>query len=389
MFDDWTDFKAKILNLKGLAHVGISNIITRLIPGIFWFYMATLLGEEGYGEISYLLAVGSIVYSISFLGIGNTIIVHTAKEEKIQSSLYALGSISGIIGSIIIYFIFQNIGVSIFVIGASIFGILISEALGLKSYKDFAKFQISQRILMVILAISLYQVLGLDGVIIGYGLSYIPFSYYIMKGLKSSKIEFQEIKNKFGFMMHSYSLSLGRTLGASADKLLIMPIFGFAFLANYQLGLQMLSVLGIVPISVYQYILPQEAIGRPHRKLKILTVILSIVIGIIAMMLGPLVLPLLFPDFEGTAEIIQIMSLGIIPMTVSFMYISKFFGTGKSKIVLIGSIVFISIQLSFIIILGEIYGIIGLALAVVLGYSTQSVFFVVADRITFKTSVKN
>jgi len=63
--------------------------------------------------------------------------------------------------------------------------------------------------------------------------------------------------------------------------------------------------------------------------------------------------------------------------------------SGKSKIVLIGSIVFISIQLSFIIILGEVYGIIGLALAVVLGYSTQSIFFVVADRITFKTSVKN
>lgn len=42
--------------LKDLTIVGVSNGLSTLIIGIFWFFMAGLLGTENYGQVSYLIA---------------------------------------------------------------------------------------------------------------------------------------------------------------------------------------------------------------------------------------------------------------------------------------------------------------------------------------------
>ena len=55
-----TSFWNKIKNFKGLkdlSSLGIGNITSSGISGVFWFYLAALIGTEGYGELSYLLAI--------------------------------------------------------------------------------------------------------------------------------------------------------------------------------------------------------------------------------------------------------------------------------------------------------------------------------------------
>ena len=41
--------------IHDLTFLGSANIIGNGITAIFWFYLAALLGPEGYGEISYFL----------------------------------------------------------------------------------------------------------------------------------------------------------------------------------------------------------------------------------------------------------------------------------------------------------------------------------------------
>ncbi len=370
--------------LKDLTIVGVSNGLSTLIIGIFWFYMAGLLGTESYGQVSYLIAAASIGYVISLFGGGNTITVYTAKEGKKQPSILFLPIVISIIAAISIYFIFGNIGISLFIIGNVIFTLVLSQLLGEKNFKLFGKVVISQKILLLLLSIGLYYQIGIDGVILGYALSFLPYSYLLYNSFKSEKITIKEIRNHFHFMMNSYGLDISRRLSLSADKLILFPLFGFSLLGNYQLGFQFLILLTIIPGSVFQYILPHYATNNTSTKLRKITVLVSIGLVILGVFVAPIIIELLFPQYDQAIEIIQIMSFAIIPISANYMYVAKFLGQERSKIVLIGSVIFVSIQFSGIYLLGEIFGINGAAIALVLGASSQSIFFVLSDKFFIK-----
>ena len=112
-----TNSKSKI---KEVLNVGIGNVAASAISAIFWLYVATILGTEKYGEISYLLAIANIAYVVCFLGSGNTITVFTAKENKIQSTIYVVTVFSGAISSLVIFFLFSNEVIALYIFGAVI-----------------------------------------------------------------------------------------------------------------------------------------------------------------------------------------------------------------------------------------------------------------------------
>ena len=373
-------FKSIIKRLKDLTTVGVANIITSAIGGIFWFYIASLVGVENYGEISYFIAIAGIAGVISFLGAGTTITVYTAKGEKIESAVFSISIISSIITSTIVFFIFYNLGASLYSLGFVIFGLATSELLGKKLYRNYSIAIITQRILMVALAVSFYVLLGSTGVILGIALSFFPYSIRLYHGFKSSKIDYSVVKSKWTFMMNNYILDLSRTFSGSIDKLIIAPLFGFTLLGNYQLGVQFLAVLALIPNVVYQYVLPQDASGKPKDVLKKATILVSILLLILGVLLAPLVVPLLFPKFTDAVEVVQIMSFAIIPASINLMYISKFLGRENSKIVLISSGISIITQILGMVLLGQLLGIKGVAIAYVLGASLEALFLVAVNK---------
>jgi len=224
MTSDWNSIWKSISKLRDLTTLGIANIGATAILGIFWFYIASLLGTEGYGEVSYFLAIAGVAYIIAMFGTGNTIIVYTAKEKKIQSSLYFLALISSLITSLIVFIIFNHLGVSLFVIGSVIFGIATTELFGMKLYKKYSKYLITQKVLTVIFALGFYYIIGIDGIILGYALSFFPFVKIIYLGLKSSKPNLENIKLKFNFMMYSNALEITKRLSFTLDKLIIFQL---------------------------------------------------------------------------------------------------------------------------------------------------------------------
>lgn len=384
MREKFDRIKAVFTRFRGLATLGFGNIISAGISAIFWFYLASLLGAENYGHVSYFIAIASISSTISFLGAGNTIIVYTAKGEKIQSPIFFISIISSAVTLIAVFIIFSQIGVSLYILGYVIFSLATSELLGKKWYGSYTKYLITQKILMIGFAISLYYFLGVEGVILGIALSFFPYSIRIYKSFKESKIDLKLIKSRFGFMMNSYALDLSRTLSGSTDKLLILPMFGFAILGHYQLGIQFLSILSIIPSIVYQFILPEDSSGNSNNKLKKYTVIFSVILAFLGITLSPFVLPALFPKFIDAIEVVQIVSLSVIPSTINLIYISKFLGKGLSKIVLIGSGFFLSIQITSIFVLGQIYGVNGVATALLIATSAEAIFLIIMNRVFYK-----
>lgn len=384
MTPSWDKIKNLPTRLKGLTEIGLANISTGIISGLFWLYMARVLGTTHYGEVSYFIAVASVGSTISFLGAGNSLLVYPAKGIKIQPPVYFLALVSASTASVIVYFIFYNIGTSLLVLGTVVFGLTTSDLLGGKSYRNYLKYFVVQRILMVGLAVSLYHIMGPNGVIIGVALANFPFLFQSYKVFKGAKIDFSLIKSRFRFIVNSYLLDISRIFSTATDKLIVAPLFGFALLGNYQLGVQFLALLGVFPSIIYQYILPHDASGNPNKKLKDLTIIVSIGLAILSILLSPIAVPPLFPKFTHAITVIQIMSLGVIPIAITNTYISKFLALEKSNIVLIGSVIFLVVQITLIILFGKFFGINGIAASFVLAQSSETTYLIIINRVKLK-----
>jgi len=384
----WKKIRDTISQVKGLYQIGLANGFGVLVSGLFWFYMATFLETENYGEISYLIAIASIVTTISLLGVGTSIIVYTAKKVKIQSAFYSIALVAGTISSIVIFFILYDFGVSLYVIGSVMFSLVISETLGKKYYKKYSIYFITQRFLLVGLALGLYFLIGVEGIILGFALSYFPYAFLLYKGFRETRIDFSLLRPRFGFIFNNYLINLSRTLSFSLDKLFIGSLFGFSLLGNYHLGIQLLALLSLVPSIVFQYILPKDASGQSSRRLKKFTILFSVVVAIFPIILAPYGIPLLFPKYEHAVSIIQIISIAIIPRTISYMYISEFLGKEKSGVIFSGAGIYLVIQISLIYILGNIYSINGVALALVIAQTSEAIFLIISKKFE-KPNIQN
>ena len=376
--------KGIVTRFKGLTAIGFANIVANVISGLFWLYIARLLGTTNYGEVSYLIAVAGIATVISFLGSGNILLVYTAKGVKIQSSVYAIALSSSAIASVILFLIFQNIGVSLFVIGNVIFGLVTNELIGQRLYKKYSVYMIGQKILGAVLAIALNHFIGHNGIILGLATSFFLPTYRIYEGFRDHKIEFSLLKARSGFIINSYIMDISRAFSTTLDKLIVAPLLGFALLGNYQLGLQFLSLLGVLPGIMFQYILPHDASGNTNRKLKKVSILFSILLAILGMTLAPVFLPVLFPKFTEATQVIQIISFSIIATTINLTYISKFLGSEKSRIVLIGSAIYLVVQIVSIIILGKTMGVNGAAIAILIANFSETAYLVTVDRFIMK-----
>ena len=94
----------KISGLKNIGIIGIGNITGSAISGLFWMYLAVLMGAENYGELGYYISIAAIATSISFMGGPMAITVLTAKKVKIESTIFLLSICGSIISAIVLYF---------------------------------------------------------------------------------------------------------------------------------------------------------------------------------------------------------------------------------------------------------------------------------------------
>ena len=376
----WKKINDFIPNARDVSTIGIVDIASNGIASIFWFYIAAVLAPEEYGQISYIIAIATIVSTVSLPGIQNALTVYGAKKVKIQSTLYLISLTLGSISSIIAFIIFSKLELSLLAIGYIVFNLVISDLLGRKLFPTYAKYIITNKILTVVLGIGLYYAIGVEGIIIGIALGAFPYFIRILKEFKVTKIDFSLVRPRLRFMMTSYATQLTGNFSGSVDKLIIAPMLGFALLGNYHLGLQFIAIFMIIPSIIYKYTLPHDASGNPNKKLKRLSLISSCGIAALGIFVTPYVVPIFFPQYSEVTEMIQILSISVVPSTINLNYVSKFLGQEKNQIILGSSLIFLPVQIVTIIILGSMFGGVGIAIAFSISVMSETLFYAIMDH---------
>jgi len=385
MKDIWNQFKIITNKFRDLSLYSIGTLVTNGIGGIFWLYMASLLGTEGYGEISYLISIAIMAGTISLAGMSNLLIVYGAKNIKIQSTIFLIGLISSvIIASIIFFVVDNNIIVSLYIIGYVIFTLVTAELIGQKLFSKYSKIIIIQKIMLVIFSIILYHLIGLQGIMLGIAISFLVFILMMYKIFREIKIDFPILKNKYKFSINSFLLDISNAFHGSLDKIIIAPILGFSLLGNYQLGLQFIGLLYLIPGMLFSYALTHDASGNSTKLVKKIIIFISIIFAVLSIILSPILLPIVFPQFTEAIVVIQIMSVSIVPSAIVSTYISKYLGSENSKIVIIGSGLYLLAQIISIIVLGHMYGLNGVALSIVISSVVHVAYFIIIDKLYYK-----
>ena len=385
---DWNLIK-RINGLKSISQIGAATAGGNAIAAFFWIYMADLMGQEDYGELGYLLSIAAIASTISIVGGQWTMSVYTAKGVRIESSLYFISIITSTVTAIVLYFLFENVGIGVYVIGVVIFNLFVAEILGKKRYKTYSKIFFLQKIILVILAILLYYILGAEGVLLAYGISFLVFTSRIISTLRNHEFNFGLLRQRFKFWMFNYIIQLSNSARAQIDILLIGPLFGFALVGNYFLGLQVLGLFLILPLIIFKYTLPQDSSGSSTKQIKIITVATSIGFALLGIFVAPEVIPLVLPEYTDTIELIPLLSLAIIPRTVTTMLMSGFLGKENNMHLLVGNLIAFSIVVLGILYLPEYFDIVGLAIAYLLSVTIQTIYLLIVYLRTAKTQNLN
>ena len=385
MEDTWNTIKDSIIGKKGLLSIGFADIVGSAISGLFWLYIASQLNPDVFGELIYFISIAGLAQMVSLLGSSNALTVYTAKNVKIQSTLFVISILAAAISLAIITIFLNRIDAGLLAVGFVVFSLVNSVILGKKLFVKYSKLVLSQKILTLILGIGLYFVFDVYGIIYGLALSYIPHLVIFVKEFSRTKIDFALLKPRKGFIINNYVMSLTAGLGGTVDKLVIAPVLGLALLGNYSLALQMLTMMMMFSAVVYKYLLPLDASGEPNKKIRQITIIISIIITVLGVTILPNVIDWLFPKYIDATDTIQIMSLAVVPGTIAILYSSKFLGMEKSKFVLTTKLVSLGVLIGGFLYFGPIYGTIGLAWIIVTISAWEAIFLFTMDR-TLKAS---
>lgn len=385
MEDTWNTIKDSIIGKKGLLSIGFADTVGSVISGLFWLYIATQLNPDVFGELIYFISIAGLAQMVSLLGSSNALTVYVAKNVKIQSTLFVISILAAAISLAIITIFLNRIDVGLLAVGFVVFSLVNSMILGKKLFVKYSKLILSQKILTLILGLGLYFVFDVYGIIYGLALSYIPHLVIFVKEFSRTKIDFALLKPRKGFIINNYVMSLIAGLGGTVDKLIIAPVLGFALLGNYSLAAQMLTMMMMFSAIVYKYLLPLDASGESNKKIRQIALVISIIITILGVTILPNVVDWLFPKFIDAKDAIQIMSLGVVPATISILYGSKFLGMEKSKIVMIPKLVSLGVIIGGFLYFGPIYGTVGLAWVIVTALTWESIFLFIMNR-TLKAS---
>ena len=379
------NFKDKLTGKSGLLSIGFADIVGSAISGLFWLYIASQLNPDIYGEIIYFISIAGLAQMVSLLGSSNALTVYTAKNVKIQSTLFLISILAAVISLVIITIFYNRIDAGLLAVGFVLFSLVNSVMLGKKLFVKYAKLILSQKILTLVLGLGLYFVFDVYGIIYGLALSYIPHLIIFVKEFSRTKIDFALLKPRKGFIINNYVMSLTAGLGGTVDKLIIAPVLGLTLLGNYSLALQMFTMMMMFSAVVYKYLLPLDASGESNKKIRQIALVISIIITILGVTISPDVIDWLFPKYIDAIDAIQIMSLGVIPGTISILYSSKFLGMEKSKFVMITKLVSLGVLIGGFLYFGPIYGVIGLAWIIVTILIWESIFLFIINR-TLKAS---
>ena len=376
--ENWSNIRNKLFSYKGLALIGSADLIGGAISAIFWLVIASLLLVEEYGEISYFVAIASLGICC-VVGSSDTLMVFSTKNQKIVPTLLLLTLIFTMIASLIAFVIIQRFEIIFLIFSFIVFQVSITLLLGKKLYAKYSKFLLTQKILQFAIGIGLYFLLGVNGVLIGIALANFALIPIFYKELRNFKIDLSLLKPKKEFIINNHIIYAISVFRRDIDKIIVVPILGFTVLGNFALTLQFYAIMMIFSSVAFKYLLPRDVSGEKNIQLKIFLILLSVVITLSGIFFSPFFIENFFTKFSESIIPIQIASLSVISTTISVILYSKILALEKSRFLMIANSVQLCAILIGTIILGILYGIIGVTIAFVLGNTVHTITLAVIN----------
>ena len=376
---------AGIKIIRDISAVGGADIFGTAMSENFWFYLESQIEPRSYGEIGWFLGIAGIFSGIALFGTASTLTVYAAKKTQIQSTLNFISLSASVILSFIVIVLFPSfytVDVGIILIAYVINTLAIGDLLGRKQYANYSKYNLVQKGLTLGLGVSFFYLFGYEAIIFALALSYVLHFKRIFSIFKEMRINFSLIKPRIGFIGNNYFMSILAVTSGQVDKIVVAPLLGFAILGNYSLAVQVVGVMLILPNVFQKYLLPQESTGVKNRNPKILVIIFSVLITILGIFVAPILINEFFPKFTEAVDAIKIMSIVVIPTTISLIIESEFLGKEKSRIVLVGTAILMTSLIIGMIVLGSLMGIEGVAYSLVIAQTAKLCFYLIAKRVT-------
>ncbi len=364
-------------NLKDYLTLGTSNLVAGLIFGLFWLFLASLLDPSEYGQFTFLMSIVNISTTISLVGFRQTILVYEPKKENVIPGALVLTSIIALASAIVAFMITQNLLVSLLIVGLSIFNLTIVGLNSKEKYLKVAKLVLIRAAVTTSLAIILFHFFDINGIFLAYFVSTIFILIELRSFGRNRKIEFTPLKTHIKFLLYSFANRLSNLFLRWGDKLVIGTLFSFSILGSYHFAAQYIIILEIIPRTMHQYLLPREAAGKKNKNMKILLILISCLVALISIFVVPFGVDYFLPKYHDSIVPIQIMSIGIIPISLSSIFHIEFLAKENSKIVLIGSVFSSGLYILLVIILGQIWGVIGFAIGFLVAAIFRMIFYLI------------
>ena len=366
---------------RDISLIGSAEIIGTSISSIFWLFLASQIPPEDYGEIFYFLGIAGMAAAFVLIGTQNSITVYSSKNIKIESTLYLISLLSGIVASFAIMVIFYRVDVIFLLFGYVINTLSMGELLGKKNFLSYSKYILIQKILTLSLGLLFFLIFDVDGIIFALAISYIFFVIIIVNRFRKTKINFSLFKDRSKFILGNYLIEIITKSNTHLNKFIIVPLLGFAILGNFSLAMQLVNIGLIFTLIVFKYTISYDAQGQENKKLKKITLFVSIGIALLGAAVAPTVIPLFFTDYVDVVEIVQIAIFGIIPLTITKLYASKLLGQENSKQILYSKIVSMVSFVIAIVVLGSIYGVIGVAIGYLFSTILEAICLIPKNQI--------
>lgn len=369
-------------SFKDFSYVSIGRIIAIVLQAILYLFFAALLEPDSYGELNYIIALAGTFALFSRYGLNYTVIVYQAKKNsEISDKINTLAVVTSSFAAVILLTI--DMMAALLSLGLSFYLMNQSNLLGLKKYKAFMINAILRGLIILVIPILLYFYLDIPGIVLGFAISNLLASNYFLRKIKL--VSFWKIKNHFSVMTHNFGADASTNLSRMVDKLFIANLFGFFIVGVFQFNMQVLFVFEVLPTVLYNFLLSEESSGRSHKKISLMVIFGAIVLAVLGIIFSPFFVQEFFPSYTDGIDSLQILLVSIIPLSVTAVLNAKI-QAAESTLIGFSAVIRIGSLLVLIILLGELYGLVGLSLAVLLSIIFNTVFtFFLYSKLTKKT----
>lgn len=377
--------KAKTLAQKSRGFLSVSGgkYADTLLGGLLWLFLAKFLPQAAYGSVIYWYSLALMLAFITSLGFQTSIKTYLPKgEEEIKREGNLLSFFPTLISTLILVMLAPShlYGAALYLFFRSRYFLSIAEILGKQRYKEYLCVAIGKRILQIIASIGLYQLMGINGILIGLSIGLAASSYRSLKHLLSFlPFTFSVTKAHSSYIWYNFARATIVGITLSLDRLLIGFFYGNKLLGAYGFISQIASFLILLPRGFGNYLLPEKAAGKGAKLAEVVGTVGSAILSGLAFAFTPWGVTWLFDKFTSAIPAIRLISFIPIFAMVSIILTTTFLSQEKGQTPFLTKILSRSVRIGGVLLFYKFFSIIGVGVALLLEQLSR-IFFLWAKR---------